>query len=82
MKEWSEDKINAAKTAAERNQSEESKQAAAQEFYTVYSDADMDKDGLLNLEEWKAFCCKYSELKASRNEPETSQTDGSRAKWF
>ena len=63
-------------------QSQEAREQSAQEFLTVYSDSDRDNDGLLNLEEWKAFTRRYSELKASRNEPETTQTDEIREKWY
>ena len=79
---WDTDKINAAKQAGIKMQIEENQILAAEEFVKVFEEADADKDGLLDIEEWKAFTRKYSELKASRNEPETTQSDDIRSKWW
>ena len=53
-----------------------------QEFFTIYSSSDADKDGLLNASEWNNFAKTYSQKKAERGEPETTQTDETRAKWY
>ena len=82
MKGWGHNKVNAAKEAGIKMQTEEAQAEAAQEFYTVFGDSDKDCDGVLNCEEWIAFSKKYSELKAQRNEPETYQDDNTREKWY
>ena len=82
MKGWGHNKVNAAKEAGIKMQSEEAQAEAAEEFYTVFGDSDKDCDGLLNCEEWIAFSKKYSELKAQRDEPETYQDDNTREKWY
>ena len=57
-------------------------QDAVKEFYTIYTTSDADNDGLLNAQEWNNFAKAYSKKKAERGEPETAQTDETRAKWY
>ena len=74
LQKWTRAQKDAARVIDGQRSSPAGREAATEEFKKLFTEADADGDGRLNLEEWLSYVQKHEAVKAARGEPSTPKT--------
>ena len=79
---WTNEERNEALRVNKTRQSGTAKMKHMAEFMKIFQESDVDKNQLLNLEEWLLLCAMYTAVRKAHGEKEIKKTEKQREAFF